>query len=338
MNMPESGAKPPTSADVARVAGVSRSTVSYVLNSPPGARVSAETRERVLKAVRELGYAPSAPARSLRSGTSDVVLFPLPLQPMGQLLEQFIDEFTEALRRQDLNLLIHGDRYARGVDAARAWAALRPLAVLAEANRLSDGGVEVLRRAGVRAIFAWGREEHPGVPTAIFDNRDTGAQAIRHLVSRGHRRLACLVPSGPLAALAQERWEGAKAAAEEAGCPLERVDVGYIREDVLAVVRRWQQQTDPPTAVFAGNDDFALMIISALRECGWNVPDDMAVVGADDLPFCDLVWPRLTSVAMHTRTMGGGAADALTSIMAGRPYKHRDHMQVHPRVVVRESG
>ncbi|NUU23276.1 MAG: LacI family DNA-binding transcriptional regulator [Streptomycetaceae bacterium] len=325
MNVSASGAKPPTSADVARVAGVSRSTVSYVLNSPPGARVSAETRERVLKAVRELGYAPSAPARSLRSGNSDVVLFPLPVQPMGQLLEQFI-------------LLIHGDRYARGVDAARSWAQLRPLAVLAEANRLSDGGVEVLRRAGVRAIFAWGREEHPGVPTAIFDNRDTGATAIRHLIGRGHRRLACLVPSGPLAGLANDRWEGAKAAADDAGCPLERVDVGYVREDILAVVRRWQQQTDPPTAVFAGNDDFALMIISALRECGWTVPDDMAVVGADDLPFCDLVWPRLTSVAMHTRTMGSGAADMVTALMAGKPYKHRNHMVVHPRVVVRESG
>ncbi|MEU8139328.1 LacI family DNA-binding transcriptional regulator [Streptodolium elevatio] len=338
MTMPESGAKPPTSADVARVAGVSRSTVSYVLNSPPGARVSAETRERVLKAVRELGYAPSAPARSLRSGSSDIVLFPLPLQPMGQLLEQFVDEFTEALRRQDLNLLIHGDRYARGVDAARTWAALRPLAVLAESNRLTDGGVEVLRRAGVRAIFAWGREEHPGVPTAIFDNRDSGALAIRHLIGRGHRRMACLVPAGPLAGLANERWEGAKSAAEEAGCFLERVDVGYVREDVLAVVRGWQRQTEPPTAVFAGNDDFALMIISALRECGWSVPDDMAVVGADDLPFCDLVWPRLTSVAMHTRTMGSGAADMVTALMTGRPYKHRDHMVVHPRVVVRESG
>ncbi|MDI2126417.1 LacI family DNA-binding transcriptional regulator [Yinghuangia seranimata] len=338
MSMSESGAKPPTSADVARAAGVSRSTVSYVLNSPPGARVSAETRERVLKAVRELGYAPSAPARSLRSGNSDVVLFPLPLQPMGQLLEQFIDEFTEALRRQDLNLLIHGDRYARGVDAARSWAALRPLAVMAESARLTDGGVEVLRRAGVRAIFAWGREEHPGVPTAIFDNRDTGAQAVRHLISRGHRRLACLVPSGPLAGLGQERWEGAKAAAEAAGCVMRRVDVGYVREDILRVVRGWQQETEPPTAVFAGNDDFALMIISALRECGWTVPGDMAVVGADDLPFCDLVWPRLTSVAMHTRTMGGGAADALTSLMAGKPYKHRDRMVVHPRVVVRESG
>lgn len=338
MSVPESRRKPPTSADVARVAGVSRSTVSYVLNSPPGARVSAETRERVLNAVREIGYAPSAPARSLRSGTSDIVLFPLPVQPMGQPLEQFIDELTEGLRRQDLNLLIHGDRHARGVDAARTWAALRPLAVLAEANRLSDEGVKVLRRAGVRAIFAWGRERHPGVPTAIFDNRDTGALAIRHLVARGHRHLACLVPSGPLASLAGERWEGAKSAAEEAGCLLERVDVGYVRDDVLALVRDWQRRTNRPTAVFAGNDDFALLIMSALRECGWSVPDDVAVVGADDLPFCELVWPRLTSVTMHTRTMGGGAADALTAFVSGNAFKHLDHMVVRPRVVVRESG
>ncbi|MET7300633.1 LacI family DNA-binding transcriptional regulator [Embleya sp. NPDC005575] len=338
MSAPEAGAKPPTSSDVARLAGVSRSTVSYVLNSPPGVRVSAQTRERVMLAVRELGYAPSAPARSLRSGNSDVVLFPLPLQPMGQLLEAFIDELTEALNRHELSLLIHADRTSRGADAARQWAALRPLAVMAESNRLTGGAVDVLKRAGVRAIFAWGREEHPDVPTAIFDNRDTGRVAVRHLIDRGHRRLACLVPSGPLAFLGEERWAGAQAAAEEAGVSLRRVDVGYVREDVLAIVRQWQCESEPPTAVFAGNDDFALMIISALRECGWSVPGDMAVVGADDLPFCDLVWPRLTSVSMHTRTMGSGASDAITTLIRGRDYRPGGRMVVHPRVMVRESG
>ncbi|MGR6996923.1 substrate-binding domain-containing protein [Yinghuangia aomiensis] len=145
-------------------------------------------------------------------------------------------------------------------------------------------------------------------------------------------------PPDSFAALGADRWEGAKGAADEAGIQLRRVDVGYVREDILQVVRGWQHETDPPTAVFANNDDFALMIISALRGCGWSVPDDMAVVGADDLPFCDLVWPRLTSVAMHTRTMGGGAVDALTALMENKPCKHRDHMVVHPRVVVRESG
>ncbi len=70
-------------------------------------------------------------------------------------------------------------------------------------------------------------------------------------------------------------------AAEEAGVSLRRVDVGYVREDVLAIVRQWQRESEPPTrGVRAGNDDFALMIISALRECGWSVPEDMAVVGA----------------------------------------------------------
>jgi DNA-binding LacI/PurR family transcriptional regulator len=210
--------------------------------------------------------------------------------------------------------------------------------VMAESNRLTGGAVDVLKRAGVRAIFAWGREEHPDVPTAIFDNRDSGRVAVRHLIDRGHRRLACLVPSGPLAFLGEERWTGAQAAAQEAGVALRRVDVGYVREDVLAIVKQWQRETDPPTAVFAGNDDFALMIISALRECGWSVPDDMAVVGADDLPFCDLVWPRLTSVAMHTRTMGLGASDAITTLIQGRDYRPGGRMVVHPRVVVRESG
>jgi DNA-binding LacI/PurR family transcriptional regulator len=332
------GGRPPTSADVARVAGGSRSTVSYVLNSPPGARGSPHTRERVLWAVRELGYAPSSPARSLRSGTSDVVLFLLPQVPMGHLLEQFIDELTESLGRQELNLLIHGDRFGRGEDAAREWAQLRPLAVMGEAARFADGAVDVLRRAGVRAVFAWGREELPGVPTAIFDYRDTGAEAIRHLAGRGHRRIVCVVPVGPLAELGEERYEGAVAAAAATGVELSRCDVGYHRDDVVRMIKGWQERADPPTAVFAGNDDFALMIMSALRECGWSVPEDIAVVGADDLPFCDLVWPRLTSVAMHTRTMGLGAADALTAMSEGREFRHRDHMVVRPRVVVRESG
>jgi DNA-binding LacI/PurR family transcriptional regulator len=330
--------KPPTSADVARVAGVSRSTVSYVLNSAPGARVSQATRERVQAAVRELGYAPSAPARSLRSGHSDVVLFPLPLQPMGQLLEAFIDELTESLAKQDLNLLIHGDRYARGEDAARNWAALRPRGLMVEAERLDGGALEVLRNAGVRAIFAWGAEAHPGVPTAIFDNRKIGALVVRHLVSRGHRRIAALVPSGPLRPICEDRFAGVAEQAKESAVDLLRFDVDPDHESLLGAIYDWERLPEPPTAVFAGSDDLALMLISALRECGRTLPDDLAVVGAGNLPMCDLVWPRLTSVAVHTRTMGAGAADALAGLMAGKDFSGYRNMVVQPRMVVRESA
>src|SRR3712207_1246937 len=114
----------PTSSDVAKRAGVSRATVSYVLNNVPDSRIGEETRARVHAAAKELGYTPHAMARSLRVGHSNLVLIPLASIPSGPLLEAYYDTLTTRLRELGYTVIFHADRCARGVEAARLWAAL----------------------------------------------------------------------------------------------------------------------------------------------------------------------------------------------------------------------
>ncbi len=120
----------PTSADVARLAGVSRATVSYVLNNTSAVRISEPTRRRVHEAAKELGYVPHAAARSLRAGHSRMVLMPAPSFPVGPLYSRFIGELQWALGRLDYTVVQYGSVGEYGDEAARAWAELRPVAVL----------------------------------------------------------------------------------------------------------------------------------------------------------------------------------------------------------------
>src|SRR4051812_9346609 len=151
----------PTSADVARLAGVSRATVSYVLNNTSAVRISEPTRRRVHEAAKELGYVPHAAARSLRAGHTRIVLMPTPDVPVGPLYSGFLNELQWALSRLDYTVVQYGSVGLGGEDAARAWAELRPVAVLAPAG-MGPGGVGLLRRSGARAVITLGPEPVEG--------------------------------------------------------------------------------------------------------------------------------------------------------------------------------
>src|ERR1700761_9251420 len=136
-----------TSADVARVAGVSRATVSYVLNDTPHQTISAATRSRVLDAATSLGYAPSAAARTLRTGRSDVVLCFLPDWPIGPEVGALLGQLSTALARAGLTFVVHpGSREDRPI--SDLWKAITPAAVLAFTD-FSPAEIDAMRSAGV---------------------------------------------------------------------------------------------------------------------------------------------------------------------------------------------
>ena len=148
----------PTSADVARLAGVSRATVSYVLNNTDAVRISEPTRRRVREAAKELGYVPHAAARTLRAGHSRMVLMPTLPVPAGPLYSQFVHDFQGAMSRLDYTVVQYGASGLSGDDAARAWAELRPVAVLVPGTGIGPEGVAILKRSGARAVVTLGPE------------------------------------------------------------------------------------------------------------------------------------------------------------------------------------
>lgn len=153
----------PTSADVARLAGVSRATVSYVLNNAEAVRISEPTRRKVREAAEELGYVPHAAARSLRAGHTRIVLLPTSHVPIGPLYSTFLNELQWALRRLDYTVVQYGSLGLSGDAAARAWAELRPVAVISLGEiALSAHNVATLKRAGARAVITMGPDSVPG--------------------------------------------------------------------------------------------------------------------------------------------------------------------------------
>jgi DNA-binding LacI/PurR family transcriptional regulator len=259
-----------TSADVAAAAGVSRATVSYVLNGVP-ARVSEPTRARVLRVAQELGYTPHAVASALRAGRTSVVVLALPAWPIGPPIAEAVSACVGELERLGYTPLVHF-RHAAGADGlTRACDRVRPVGLIAPGVDVPPERVEALKANGTRAVVALSQHPLEHVPVLAFDQRLVGRLAIEHLAERGHRRVATIMPSEPqLQALAQQRLAGAREAAAALGVTL----------------------TDgEATAVYAFNDEYALNALDGL-------PDGVALIGTDDSPAARLSHPRLTTIAL----------------------------------------
>ncbi len=292
----------PTSADVARLAGVSRATVSYVLNNTSSVRISEPTRRRVHEAARELGYVPHAAARSLRAGHTRMVLMPAPEVAVGPLYSAFFNELQWALSRLDYTVVQFGSAGLSGDQAARAWAELRPAAVLAfssfSADRLGARGVDVLKRSGVRAVITLGQERTEGAHAVLMDQRTVGHCAGDHLLARGRCRIGVVVPEEPgLEAYSRPRLEGVRRAAQGASAEITELPLAYDEGSAARLAGRWRRLA--LDAVFAFNDEYAMLLMRALQDEGITVPHDTAVMGADDLMLGRLLRPRLSTVRIE---------------------------------------
>ncbi len=289
----------PTSADVARLAGVSRATVSYVLNNAEAVRISEPTRRKVRQAAEELGYVPHAAARSLRAGHTRIVLLPTLHVPVGPLYSAFLNELQWALRRLDYTVVQYGSLGLSGDEAARAWAELRPVAVISLGEiTLSGHNVDTLKRAGARAVITVGPARVPGAHALVMDQAEVGVRAAAHLVERGRRRIGVVVPEEEgLGFFAGPRLEGARSVA---GARTEPLPMACTEESAAALAARWRSLG--LDAVFAYSDEYAMLLMRALLDEGLRIPEDVAVIGADDLLVGRLLRPRLSTVRTELPT------------------------------------
>ncbi|MFF3334641.1 LacI family DNA-binding transcriptional regulator [Streptomyces sp. NPDC002888] len=288
----------PTSADVARLAGVSRATVSYVLNNTSAVRISEPTRRRVREAAKELGYVPHAAARSLRAGHSRMVLMPAPPVPAGPLYSRFVHDFQRALSRLDYTVVQYGVSGLRGDEAARAWAELRPVAVLVPGPGIGPDGVAVLKRSGARAVVTLGAEPVEGAHALLMDHAGVGKSAAEHLYARGRRRIGVVVPEERgMEMFSRPRLDGARAALRGTDATVTELPLAHTEESAAALAARWRDLG--LDAVFTYNDEYAMLLMRALQDEGVRIPEDTAVIGADDLMLGRLLRPRLSTVRIE---------------------------------------
>lgn len=327
----------PTSADVARAAGVSRATVSYVLNGQQLDRISRETQERVLASAKELGYRPNAAAKTLRKGTSDIVLLSFPPWPLGPAIAEGMSTWTEELAELGYTTLVHLERDDDGGSLELACHRLQPACLVAPGRVLSRPMVRALQAGGTTAVLAYFDDAPVGyVPTLTYEQADVGRVAASYLADAGHRDLLVLLPGGPgeLGRLADRRLAGAREVAAARGLTLHEVRCGGA--EVSAALAPWLSGRPEFTAVFAFNDEYALLALQQFTRRGLAVPGDMAVIGCDDSPMAAFSSPPLSSVRfgpIESATLAGTVHRAVKG--------ERLPQQIplgHPFVVRRESA
>lgn len=325
-----------TGADVARLAGVSRQTVSYVLNDTPNQTIPETTRSRVLNAARELGYTPNAAAKLLRGGRNDMVLVVMPSVSASQALVNAIQAIVTRLHAHGLSTLVHfedGDPDA----LRRCCERLQPCGLIDLSwQGLPDDLARLLHASGTQTLgLEMGATRSP-LPTVIADQADIGRVALEHLVERGHRSVLALRPTDPsLTLLADRRLGGASAAANQAGIRYDERSVDEDADAILALVRSVLDDGGP-TALLAYNDEFALLALGALLHLGVSVPERMAVIGCDNSPSARAFRPGLTTTRIHEQVLGTQLADTLQSLLQGE-LLDREILAPSPVVMVRES-
>ena len=310
-----------TSADVAREAGVSRATVSYVLNDVPHQKIGQETRRRILEAAARLGYAPSAAARALRSGRSDVVLCLLPDWPIGPSVGRLLQQLSASLAAEGLTLLAHphaGD--ARPV--TDLWKAVTPAAVVAF-QPFEDHEAAAMRAAGIElAVALFGRVGRGRLDFGIPQQR-AGRVQVEHLAATGHRRLGYAFPDDERVLMfAEPRLDGVRQACADLGLDQPVVVPVPLEADAAAdAVQRWRHAG--VTGICAYNDDVALAVLAGLRDLGLSAPSDLAVVGVDDIPAARLASPPLTTVTSGQAVVAEHLARSIVASLAGKPAPRR---------------
>ncbi len=327
----------PTSADVARLAGVSRATVSYVLNNTSAVRISEPTRRKVREAAESLGYVPHAAARSLRAGHTSIVLLPTARVPSGAFFGRFFTELHEALRRLDYTVVQYGSLGLGPDEAARAWAELRPVAVVSFGEiALTPHGVNVLKRSGARAVVTLGPECVEGAHSLVTDQRGIGARAVEHLIGRGCRNIGVVQPEEPaLAPFSALRLAGARTAADGTGARVEPLALACDEKSAAALAARWRDLG--LDAVFAHDDEHAMLLMRALQDEGIRIPEGTAVVGCDDTLIGRLLRPRLSTVHIDLVT-GQQLAELVDRAVRAPDGTGEQHDVMETWVVHRESS
>jgi len=308
----------PTLEEVARLAGVSRSTVSRVVNDQPNVRP--EVRERVWQVAREVGYQPHAAARSLVTSRTHVIGMVIPeavttlfSDPFFSLLLRGATDACNSHQYQLMLSLLTANADRQEIYQRILRSGYLDGAIVASAS-LDDPLISDLLRDRIPFVSV-GRHPNKPVHYVDADNVSGARMAVEHLIRLGHRRIATI--TGPLDMIAgQERLSGYRQALEARGIPVEEeliVEGDFTEASGTAGMQRLLPVS--PSAVFVASDTMAIGALRSLRQADRQVPQDIALVGFDDIPIASAIVPALTTVRQPIERMGSMAVEVLLSVL-----------------------
>lgn len=349
-NLSGSRQKPLTSMDVARRAGVSRTAVSYVLNGTRNEHVSEETRAKVLQAAQELGYHLNTSAQILRKGQSNEVCI------LSRVAMSFNDAEIFAALQQ--HALLYGYipviYFIGGLSGEQRRALLmkilarRPLALFLSPSELSYDDIALARQMGVEYILFFAEEpieEHfsTTLPSISVPTLEIGYLAAQHLLERGHRALGIIRPNEARHKRSfLQRLKGMRAAIADAGFSetdvrLEVLPMRLNMTDAYALVDTYLTGEQRLTGVYAFKDEYALPLLGALSDRGRQIPEEVAVIGTDNVTFSAFVRPALTTISIDNAALGQRGIEILAALQKGGSLPGELTRPVTPQLIVRAS-
>lgn len=298
--------------DVAKKAGVSPATVSRVINGQP--YVADSIRERVLDAIRELQYHPNRVAQRLRAAKSHLVGVVLS-DIRNPFYTMALEGIEQVLSAQGLSVLIcnSATRPEKENDFITLMLAEEVAGIIIAPTREQSAALANAVNSGLPVVVFDRRMSSPVTDTVLADNEYGARLAVQHFIQQGHRRIASL--SGPqYLTSGRERYQGYLGALRDAAIP---VDEGLIRfgdyqqESGYNLTRDLIAKADLPFALFVANNLMTIGALNAIHEAGLRIPDDIAVIGFDDLPWAISLTPALTTVQQPALQIGIHAAELL---------------------------
>lgn len=329
---------PVTLQNVAEKAGVSVMTVSRALSGE--GYVAEKTRVRVLAAVDELGYSPNLSAKMMRGSRTNVIGV-LVNDLQSTVINEIIGAVSVAVRKSNMDLIIYnsiedlGSTKRSGVNQIMRGLCDGLLFIL---PRLSEGYIESLEQSSLPVVLINYCATETSLPVVRGDNRRGGRNAVEHLLELGHRRIAFITGSAHTGQ-SMERQRGYADALKKAGIPLDKAliaegDFGQLSG--FESTQRLLRLPEPPTAIFAANDEMAFGVMDAVRAQGLRVPQDVSVIGFDDIPAASHVHPKLTTLRQPLAEISESAVQELMRRITGAgAAQHR--VEFPSGLVVRES-
>jgi LacI family transcriptional regulator len=332
-----------TQRQVAAEADVSRTTVSLVLNDVPDAHISPETRQRVLEAARRLNYYPDAAARRLASGKTRTIALVWHRGPdrtyRDAVLPGLLEGITRAARHYGYHVIFHpvGVNEPNG-DYAKLVRSRHTDGLIFSGPRFDDTHLIHLYQED-SPIVLHGQLPDTHIPFVDVDSVLAARTAVNHLLGLGHRRIGMITNAPTIYTASRQRLTGYQQALDEANLSYDETLVRYgnfDEESGYAAIQELLALAVPPTAVFIASDMVAMGAMRALQEREVRVPEEMAIVGFDDITAARFITPALTTIHVPTFGLGWSAAELLIQIVEKRASEEK-HVLLDTELIIRES-
>lgn len=339
--------KRPTQFDVARKAGVSRSTVSFVLNDKTGGNVpiSDETRQRVLDAIDELGYVPDARARALRSGDTKTLGLVIP-DIRNPHFWEIAEQVEQEARNAGYHLLVSNialkHEYANDIFKDLVHRRIDGLILMGSFTVASEKAKTALKKYFKQRLPIVELSDHYSIHHAVdrvsSNYYAATMEAMSYLFDLNHQRIGFLFGSGT-PELIEDRFNAYKDSLLAAEIPIDKdviIQSGPTIEDGYQAMLSFLGLTERPTAIIAVNDLLAMGAIRAVNDAGLQIPEDISLIGYDDIAMAKYMVPRLTTVSKDVQTLGRNAVQLLISRLQN-PDQSYQTTESAPQFIIRES-